>query len=289
MLRQRIGVLHPGEMGAVVAATAGNSGQEVYWASDGRGPETRQRAEDGGLTDAKTVARLCETCTGIVSVCPPENAEQVAREVAGHGFRGLYVDANAVSPERARRIGRLLAKSGAAFVDGSIIGMPARTRGQTWIYLSGERAEEAASWFSGGPLEVEVLGEEIGRASALKMCFAAYSKTTAALLAAVTGTAEVLGVRVALDRQWARSGPNPGRAAESIQRAAPKAWRFVGEMREIADTFESAGIPRGFPESAGAVFARMAGFKGSGVPDLASVLRVLTAGSEDKAPPVDRR
>ena len=289
MLKQRIGVLHPGEMGAVVAATIGNSGHEVFWASEGRGPETRKRAEAAGLTDAATVARLCETCSGLVSVCPPENAEPMASEVAGHGFRGLYVDANAVSPERARRIGRLLAKTGAATVDGSIIGMPARTRGQTWIYLSGKKAEEAASWFRGGPLEVEVLGEEIGQASALKMCFAAHSKATAALLAAVAGTAEMLGVRVALERQWARSGPNPVRAAESIQRAAPKAWRFVGEMREIADTFESAGIPRGFPESAGAIFARMAGFKGGGAPDLASVLRVLTAGGKSEAPTVDRR
>lgn len=286
MLKQKIGVLHPGEMGAVVAATAANSGHEVYWASEGRGPETRKRAESAGLTDAGTMAQLCKTCSGIVSVCPPENAEQVAADVAGHGFRGLYVDANAVSPERARRMGRLLSSDGVVFVDGCIIGMPARTRGQTWIYLSGEGAEQAASWFRGGPLEVEVLGEEIGRASALKMCFAAHSKGTAALLAAVAATAEVLGVRVALERQWARSGPNPGRAAESIQRAAPKAWRFVGEMGEIADTFESAGIPRGFPESAGAIFARMAGFRGSGAPDLASVLRVLTAGSESKAPSI---
>lgn len=278
MLKQRIGVLHPGEMGVVVAATIVNSGHEVHWASEGRGPETRRRAETAGLADAGTVARLCESCSVIVSVCPPEYAEAVATEVAERGFRGLYLDVNAVSPERACRMGRVLAGRGAAFVDGCIIGMPARTRGQTWVYLSGERAEEAASFFHGGPLEVEVLGEEIGRASALKMCFAAHSKGTAALLAAVTGTAEVLGVRVALERQWARSGPNPGRAAESIQRAAPKAWRFVGEMREIADTFESAGIPRGFPESAGAIFARMAGFKGSGAPDLASVLRVLTEG-----------
>src|SRR5690348_9865430 len=199
-------------MGAVVGATVKNSGHDVYWSSDGRSPETRRRAEAAGLTDAGSMARLCGCCAVIVSVCPPEFAEDLARQVAGHGFRGLYLDVNAIAPERAQRLRRLIAYGGGSFLDGSIIGMPPRTRGQTWLYVSGENAAAAAAYFCGGPLEFEVLGDLVGQASALKMCFAAHSKGTTALLAAVLGAAEALGVQEALQRQWARAGPNYERA-----------------------------------------------------------------------------
>lgn len=176
MSKSKVGVLHPGQMGVVVAATMRNSGHEVFWASEGRSRETCRRAADAGLTDAISVGQLCEICSVLVSVCPPEFAEGLARAVAGHSFRGLYLDANAISPQRTRRIGELLSGHGAAFLDGCIIGMPTSRRGETWLYVSGENAGAAASFFAAGPLECEVIGGEIGQASALKMCFAAHSK-----------------------------------------------------------------------------------------------------------------
>ena len=278
MAQGKVGIVHPGQMGAVAAATVRNSGHEVYWVSEGRSAETRGRAESAGLRDAGSVARLCETCAVMVSVCPPEFAEETARAVAECGFGGLYLDANAISPERAQRIGRVLSEGGATFVDGCIIGMPTQRRGETWLYVSGEHADRALPLFAGGPLEVEVLGDQIGQASALKMCFAAQSKGTSALLAAVMSAAESLGVRAALERQWTRSGPNAARAAASVRQAAPKAWRFVGEMKEIADTFEAAGVPKGFPMAAEEVFAKLAGFKGALDTRLEEVLRELTGG-----------
>ena len=88
-MSRRIGILHPGDMGVAVAATARNSGHEVYWASEGRSADTRKRASDTGLVDAGSIAGLCERCEVILSVCPPEFAGAVARDVAGRGFRGL--------------------------------------------------------------------------------------------------------------------------------------------------------------------------------------------------------
>jgi 3-hydroxyisobutyrate dehydrogenase-like beta-hydroxyacid dehydrogenase len=273
--KQKVGVLHPGQMGVVVAQTIRNSGHEVYWASEGRGAETARRAVEAGLTDAGSVKRMAEICAVIVSVCPPEFAEGVATNVTGAGFRGLYLDVNAIAPERARRIERLIRSAGASFVDGAIIGMPARARGQTWLYVSGENAGGAAPLFQGGPLEFEVLGDLAGQASALKMCFAAYSKGTTALLAAVLGAADALGVQGALERQWARTGPNYERAVESVRTAAPKAWRFTGEMREIADTLASVGVPAGFPKAAGEIYEKLRACKGAGQPEIAEILRKL--------------
>lgn len=277
MSNQQIGVLHPGEMGVAVARTAQNSGHEVYWASNGRSPETCRRAAGAGLADAGTLRRMTEMCPVIVSVCPPEFAEELATEVMGLGFRGLYIDANALSPERVRRMGECMASHGIAFVDACIIGLPATARGETWLYLSGPNAADAVSCFSGGPLEVEALSGGIGQASALKMCFAAHAKGLAALRAAVLGAAEELGVFSDLQRHWEKTGTTFAAAVASLQHTAPKAWRFVAEMKEIAATFEAAGMPGEFHLAAAEIFARLAPFKGTGKPELRDVVNKLIA------------
>jgi 3-hydroxyisobutyrate dehydrogenase-like beta-hydroxyacid dehydrogenase len=283
MKRLKIGILHPGHMGVAVAASARNSGHDVFWASEGRSLETGRRAAGAGLADAGSVRRMCEVCEVIASVCPPEFAEKMAGEIAQYGFRGIYIDANAISPQRAQRIGEVLEAGGARFVDGCIIGLPATAPGQTWICLSGKHAESAVSCFAGGPLEVECLGGEIGKASALKMCYSAQAKGVAALSAAVLGAADGLGVLSDLERQWSRSGPPFAQAVASIQHTAPKAWRFVAEMQEIVDTFESVGMPGDFHRAAGEIYARLAPLKGTQGPDFRDALEKLTGRATVKA------
>ncbi len=264
MEKTSIGILHPGAMGISVAVSAQNSGHDVYWVSDGRGPQTRARAERFALREVKDLEQLCRICQAIFCVCPPHAAEEVASQVASLGFRGLYVDANAISPQRAMRIGRITEAAGASFVDGGIIGGPAWEPGRTWLYLSGRDSHRAASCFAAGPLETSIVNEEIGAASALKMCFAAYTKGTTALLGAILAAAESLGVREALACQWSRDGSDfAERTNERVRNVTAKAWRFVGEMEEIAATFEHVGLPGGFHAAAAEIYTRIAHFKGA--------------------------
>jgi 3-hydroxyisobutyrate dehydrogenase-like beta-hydroxyacid dehydrogenase len=264
-------------MGISVAAAAQNSGCEVYWASEGRSPQTHERARRFDLRDVGTVAGLCETCSLILSVCPPHAAEQVAHDVVEQGFRGIYLDANAIAPQRAIRIGEALNAAGVAFVDGGIIGGPAWEPGRTWLYLAGKDAEEVASCFAAGPLETAVIGQEPGRASALKMCYAAYTKGTTALLCAIRGTAEALDVWGELRTQWLRDWPDlPAQAEGRVRRVTAKAWRFAGEMDEIAATFQAAGLPGGFHAAAAEVYRRLAHYKDApSTPELEAVLADL--------------
>jgi len=261
MSGERIGIVHPGQMGITVAISARNGGNRVFWASEGRSEATRKRASEAGLEDAGMLAELCKRCELVVSVCPPEFAERMAEQVAELGYRGTYVDANAVSPERVKRMAARLEAGGARFVDGGIIGPPATARNRTWLYLAGDCAGDVARLFSAGPIEVEVLEGPVGRASALKMCFAAYSKGSIALACSVLGAAVELGVLGELERQWARNGPSLGELEREILRAAPKAWRFAGEMREIAATYEGAGLPAEFHRAAEEIFRRLEDFK----------------------------
>lgn len=262
MNEKHIGFLHPGLMGVSLAASAQNSGYVSHWVSAGRSAETRERAQRHGLVEVETLQELCATCSVIVSVCPPGAASDVARQVAACGFRGIYADVNAISPGRAKDIAKLMNDSGAQFVDGGIIGGPAWKPGTTWLYLSGEAADRIATRFVHGPLETQVIGEEVGKASALKMCFAANTKGATALLCAVVAAAEELGVRPELEKQWARRDPAFARnALASIARVTDRAWRFTGEMEEIAATFEDAGLPAGFHSAAVDIYERIAKFK----------------------------
>lgn len=283
-MTEKIGILHPGEMGVSIAASAQNSGQTVLWVSEGRSPKTHQRAQSHSLIDVHTLKELCETCSIIISVCPPYAAEEVARQVLSHSFKGLYVDANAKSPQRAKHIAQMMSEAGVDFVEGGIIGEPAWESGTTWLYLSGKDAQRVADCFQAGPLEAEVIGDEIGKASALKICYSAYTKGTSALLCAILGAAERLGVWDELKNQWSHGGSDfVEQTTQRVRRVTAKAWRFVDEMEEIAVAFEAAGMPGGFHLAAAEIYRRLADFKGyETTPSLPEVLSALLV-DESKA------
>ena len=278
-MTSRLGILHPGEMGTALAASALNSGLNLYWCQEGRSDASRARANNLGLKTVDTLAELCHSCEILVSVCPPHAAAAQADAVIACGFQGLYADVNAVSPATVRQIGMRMADAGIHFVDGGIIGLPPTQPGTTWLYLSGTEAALVAVCFAGGPLETSILGDDIGQASGLKMCFAANSKGTAALHTAILGAAQALGVRDALERQW--DVYNPGFTAKSnarIRQVARKSWRFVGEMEEIAATLDDCGMPPDFHLGAAKIYARQERFKDVGEdPPIEDILAAVQA------------
>jgi 3-hydroxyisobutyrate dehydrogenase-like beta-hydroxyacid dehydrogenase len=213
----------------------------------------------------------------IVSVCPPHAAASVAQEAIEFGFRGLYIDANAISPASTIRIDNGMRANGIQFVDGGIIGGPAWKPGETILYLSGPEAEMAASLFKAGPLSTHVLGDEAGQASALKLAYAAYTKGTTALLCTVLAAAEHYQVLDALEEHWQKEGNDLARTAEKrVTSATAKAWRFKGEMDEIAEMIAEAGLPEGFHRAAADIYRRLAGFKDlETLPEISQVLAAL--------------
>lgn len=277
MEKQTVGILHPGAMGISIAASMIDSGYSVLWVSEGRSRESRQRAEEYKLVDAETLQNLCEKCQIIMSVCPPHAAEEVAEAVIATRFSGTFVDANAISPQKALRIADKTQAANVEFVDGGIIGGPAWEPNRTWLYLSGKYAPEIEKLFVGGALETETISDEIGKASALKMCYAANTKGSTALLSLVVAAAHKLGIDEALDRQWSRQDAKfTEQTHHRVQRVTQKAWRFAGEMEEMVETFGSIGLPDGFHAAAADLYRRMAEFKGMDeLPELTEVIRAL--------------
>lgn len=259
---ETIALLHPGNMGVTIGSAAATSGARVLWASNDRGSATQRRAEQAKLVDAGDLSAAVRQSEVVLSVCPPHAALDVARSVAAQKFTGIYVDANAVSRETAEEIGTIVSASGASFVDGGIIGSPVVKPGTTRLYLSGGKAEDVAALFSGSMLDARAISGDPGAASALKVAYAAWTKCTDALVLTIRAFAAHEGVDKALLEEWSISQPaleNKCKRAAAV--AAPKMWRYVGEMREIAEAFGAAGLPTGFHDAAAEVSDRLACFK----------------------------
>jgi 3-hydroxyisobutyrate dehydrogenase-like beta-hydroxyacid dehydrogenase len=222
-------------MGAAVGQAIGD---RVLWASEGRSAATASRAS--GFDDAGTVAALVARSDVVLSVCPPGIAEEVARDVAARGFRGVYVDANATSPARMERIASLFEHA----VDGSIT---ARTGIR--LYLSGgaDDVELVRGLFT-EPVEAVPLAGGIGAASALKMAFAGWNKIGAVLEAQAYAVARAYGLEQALEREGVES--------RRVGAAAGRAWRWIAEMHEIGDTHAALGLDDGIARGAAATLER---------------------------------
>jgi 3-hydroxyisobutyrate dehydrogenase-like beta-hydroxyacid dehydrogenase len=257
-----ITLLHPGNMGATIGRSAATSGARVLWVSNQRSKATTERAKQAGLIEVKTLDDALRDSEAIVSVCPPHAAIETADQVAKHRFRGIYVDANAVSRATAEHIGTIVTAAGASFVDGGIIGSPVNRPGTTRLYLAGDRAVDVAQLFSSSMLDARVIAAQPGAASALKVAYAAWTKCTDALLLAIRTFAKHEGIDAALLEEWAISQPAlERRCNQAAAVATPKAWRYVGEMNEIAETFAAAGLPPGFHRAAAEICERLTKFK----------------------------
>jgi len=274
-----IAVLHPGEMGSGIGGSVRAAGARVIWASDGRGAATRTRAEADGLEDVRTLTEIVRQADVILSVCPPASAQDVARQVAALKFRGTYVDGNAIAPATTKQVGEIVTGGGATFIDGGIIGPPPRQPGLTRLYLSGAGAAELAKRLNGGLMEAIALDGPVGAASAIKMAYAGWNKTQMALLMAVRAYAMKEGVEDALLREWGISQKElPKRSEQAVAGTARKAWRFVGEMEELATAFTAAGVPGEFHDAGAEVYRRMAAWKDAPAPpSVAEVMKALAS------------
>jgi 3-hydroxyisobutyrate dehydrogenase-like beta-hydroxyacid dehydrogenase len=222
-------------MGALVGSAVDG---DVLWASEGRSEATRRRA--AAFRDVGTMRELVAESEIVISLCPPAIADAVAGEVAAEGFDGIYLEANAIAPERVRRIAEYL-----RCVDGCVI-----SRGDVNLYLSGDRDDVAAiaALFPAGDVRPVALRGGVGAASALKMAFGGWNKIGVALTAQAYAIARAYGVEEAL-------------AAESVDsdrfvRSARKAWRWAPEMDEVAETAEALGLPGGMGRGAADLFRR---------------------------------
>ncbi|MFF9090478.1 DUF1932 domain-containing protein [Streptomyces sp. NPDC014991] len=252
-----VGILHPGSMGAAVAACAATNAAEVLWCEAGRSTASVERATRFGLTPVAELAELMERSDIVISLCPPAFAEDLARDVAGRRFAGVYVEANAINPRRVQRIAALH-EHGATVVDAGVVGSPPVGGKTPTLYLSGAVAatERIEALFAGTAVRTAVLGTEVGKASALKLAYASFQKTSRVLVALAIGMAREHGVDQELIKVASRRTDSYLAEPEYVAKTAARAWRWGPELEEAADALEVAGLPPEMLRAAASTLAR---------------------------------
>ncbi|MFI9080968.1 DUF1932 domain-containing protein [Streptomyces sioyaensis] len=254
---QTVGILHPGSMGAAIAACAAANAAEVLWCEAGRSTASAARAEKFGLTPMPTLPELLDRSDIVISLCPPAAAENLARDVAEYGFTGVYVEANAINPARAMRIAELL-EPDATVVDGSVVGSPPVGGKTPTLYLSGPAAatECIEALFAGTAVRTAVLGTEVGKASALKLSYASFQKTSRVLVALAVGLAREHGVDRELVEVASRRTDSYLSEPQYVAKTASRAWRWGPELEEAADALAAADLPPEMLRAAASTLAR---------------------------------
>ncbi|AGS73869.1 NAD(P)-dependent oxidoreductase [Streptomyces collinus] len=257
MAQPTVGILHPGSMGAAVAACAATNAAEVLWCETGRSTASVERAAQFGLTPVATLAELLDRADIVMSLCPPAAAEDLARDVAGHRFAGVYVEANAINPTRVQRIAGLL-EHGATVVDGGVVGSPPVGGKKPTLYLSGPSGatERVEALFAGTAVRTALLGTDIGKASALKLSYAAFQKTSRVLVALAIGMAREHGVDQELIEVASRRTDSYLSEPQYVSKTAARAWRWGPELEEAADALAAAGLPPEMLRAAASTLAR---------------------------------
>lgn len=258
-----VGVLSPGDMGRSIGTVLQVHGVRTLTCLSGRSERTRALAADAGFENTASLAELVQRVDILLCVLVPDRAAGVADEVAAAvratGADLLYADCNAVSPQSVRAIAATLEGAGARFVDVGIVGPPPVVTGftgsATRFYASGSGSVELAALGSHG-LDVRLVGPEVGQASGLKMCYGALTKGLQALGTELLVAAEMLGLANTLRVEQEESVPELlGWLRRMVPSMPPKAYRWVGEMEEIARTFDELGLTPGILQGAADLYA----------------------------------
>lgn len=247
---EHIGILSPGQMGQILARQL-KGRFRIYTSLDGRSDRTRSLAREVGLIDTGSIARLTERCDLILSILNPasalDTADAVARALAANGRKVLYADVNSISPLTMQTIESRITAAGGLCVDASVIGAPRGEIDRTRIYAAGVNARQLEQ-LAGPQIELKIISDRVGDASALKMCYAAMNKGVISLVLELLIVARRLGVEAELDAQLLETqGAIYGHVKKWLPLMPPRAYRWAPEMREIARTFKEAGLtPRLF-------------------------------------------
>ena len=256
-----IAILSPGSMGSAVGQALRENGYDVATNLDGRSERTRALAEEAGFRAVSGIDSIVEEADLVMSILVPSEAISVAREAAAAmkrtGASPAYADCNAVSPDTARELGGIIEAAGGRFIDAGIIGGPPGSGSPPRFYASGPH-EAVIGELDGKGIIVPLLGGDVGRASAIKMCYASLTKGVSALQTAALVAAHRLGLSSELEEEMSSSQANVLAQMQSVIGLPGKAFRWVGEMEEIAATFESVGVTGNFHHGAAEIFRMVA-------------------------------
>ncbi|MBL17023.1 MAG: 6-phosphogluconate dehydrogenase [Chloroflexi bacterium] len=246
MAIESVAILSPGDMGHAIGQLLKENELRVLTCLMGRSNRTKQLSEQAGITDVPNMNDLVEQSDVLMSVTVSEAVPGLCREIAdavkATGTDLLFAECNAIAPELSKDMEGVLKAGGARYVDASIIGGPPRNGSSPRVYASGDNASEFEQLRDFG-LNVRNLGPQLGRASGIKMCYAAMTKGTTALHTELLIAAEKMGLTKELMAEFNRGQQAAVTRMEGWIPSMPaKSRRWVSEMEEVEKTFNDLGL-----------------------------------------------
>jgi 3-hydroxyisobutyrate dehydrogenase-like beta-hydroxyacid dehydrogenase len=229
-----------GDWGQVAS---GNRGTRVW---DLRAERLEVAAQDG-LTQASDAAHALDGANLVLSLVTADSALPAAQDYAALLPKGaVWCDGNSVAPDTKREAAKAVEVAGGLYVDMAILAPVDPARLNVPLLLAGKAAAQAEALLrAAGFANIRIVGDEVGRASAIKMIRSVMVKGVEALTAEMMLAAQAAGVvdevLASLD---ASEKPKPWaeKAAYNIERMVTHGIRRAAEMEESVKTLSSLGV-----------------------------------------------
>lgn len=243
---ETVGIFSTGEMGHRVALVLRKHGLNVVTCLAGRSARTAELAAQAGVSGLATPVEVVAQSDVIISIVVPSAAqplaETIAAAIAAVKKPVLYADANAISPMTATAIEKIITGAGGRFADVCIIGTSLKVGQGTTFFASGNCAAEFAELSKFG-LQIEILGDRPGQASAHKIVYAGLTKGVSSLMLELLLLAHSLGILEPMLAQYRKKFPDVVRFAENNLPGLPfRAARRSDEMEELSLTIAAEGL-----------------------------------------------
>lgn len=233
-----------GEAGSTFARAGGWGEKARVWDVKA---ERRAVAEADGLVAGDGAGDALRGAALVLSLVTADSALPAAQDYASLVPAGaIWCDGNSVAPDTKRAAAKAVEAAGGIYVDMAVLAPVDPARLKVPLLLAGAGAARAEELLRGaGFTNVRVVGDEVGRASAIKMIRSVMVKGLEALTAEMMMAAQKAGVvdevLSSLDASE-KAKPWAEKAAYNIERMVTHGIRRAAEMEESAKTLESLGI-----------------------------------------------
>ncbi len=249
--KSRIALIGFGEVGSLFAKELTATGRHTISTYDilfdgPPGKDMKDKARGLMAEPSPSAAEAAKGALVVISAVTATSARDVAEEAGGYLKPGqFFLDLNSVSPETKRTDEKAVARSGAAYVEAAVMAPVAPYGIKVPMLLGGKNAKALAALLAPSGMVLNAVSEQVGQASAIKMCRSVFIKGIEALAVEGFLAARRYGVEdrviASLDETFPRFDWEK-QAGYMISRVLQHGRRRAAEMRESAETVANAGI-----------------------------------------------
>jgi 3-hydroxyisobutyrate dehydrogenase-like beta-hydroxyacid dehydrogenase len=232
---------------AFTDSLARKTGVEIIAAYDIRQDDSMAAAATSrGLRFEPEMEKAISGADWIISAVTADRSLEAAESAADHLRQGqLFIDINSVSPRRKQQAAALVTARNARYLDMAVMA-PVHPRGHaTPVLLAGPMANALRADFEALGFTFEIIGDEVGAATAIKMVRSMFVKGLEALTVETLMAAATAGCFDRVVNSLAETFPGlgwPDNARYMFERTLRHGARRAAEMHESAVTYDELGF-----------------------------------------------